>query len=67
VELCTQTLIDANLKTGKRGTKREREGERYDWEKSIKETTVCTGPYCHRWRWRTRRLMNIQLLKINLK
>jgi len=25
VELCTQTLIDANLKTGKTGIKRERD------------------------------------------
>jgi hypothetical protein len=35
--VCKQILIDAKLKTGKRGQKTS------DWEKSIKEAGVCNG------------------------
>jgi hypothetical protein len=38
-----QTLINAKLKTGKGGKKKDRGG----WEKYIKEANVRIGLYCH--------------------
>jgi hypothetical protein len=50
VNLCKNILINAKLKTGKRG-----KINRADWEKSITEAKVRSGLWCHLRRRKRRR------------